>query len=376
MSGRSGAGRHSPQRQVLGVTARLLTRGLGLKFAALGAVMLFCFLSFAGLFFASSQSPASGECSLGAASTKGIPANYVPWLEKAATKYKLGPKGFSIVAAIHYVESNFGRSTLPGVARGTQNSAGAEGPGQFLVPSWETYGQDADGDGAKDVYGIPDSIYGTANYMHLSGAPKDWHAAIFSYNHAEWYVEEVLEKAASFGVRLVCTEAPIDPEGNALLQRVQRLSSPRAFKALPASLWVGGGSPESVDARIWPDAVWLLQTFHLRVSAAREAGHNTHGDGTAMDMVPASGERWDETARRAAETLGWREGCGASGTAPVCPLVPAIQFIGYNGYPLHGDPAHAGETLICTFPGRAPATAARGYVRHGNGWRCFRCPRR
>jgi hypothetical protein len=178
--------------------------------------------------------------------------------------------------------------------------------------------------------------------MHLSGAPKDWHDAIFAYNHAEWYVEEVLEKAASFGARVVCTEVPLELEGDALLQGVQRLSSPRAFKALPASLWVGGGSPQSVDARIWPDVVWLLQTFHLRVSAAREAGHNTHGDGTAMDMVPASGEGWDETARRAAETLGWREGCGASGTAPVCPLVPAIQFIGYNGYPLHGDPSHAG----------------------------------
>jgi hypothetical protein len=27
----------------------------------------------------------------------------------------------------------------------------------------------------------------------------------------------------------------------------------------------------------------------------------------------------------------------------VCPLVPAIQFVGYNGYPMHGDPAHAGS---------------------------------
>jgi Membrane-bound lytic murein transglycosylase B len=202
MNGQPGAGRPSPERQVVGVAARLLSRGLGLKFAALGAVVLFCFLCFAGLFFASSQSPASGECSFSGASGKGIPANYVPWLEKAATKYKLGPKGFSIVAAIHYVESDFGRSPLPGVARGTQNSAGAEGPGQFLVPSWETYGQDANGDGVKDVYGIPDSIFGTANYMHLSGAPKDWHSAIFAYNHAEWYVEEVLEKAASFGAQL------------------------------------------------------------------------------------------------------------------------------------------------------------------------------
>jgi hypothetical protein len=342
MNSRQDAGRAPPHRQAVGVAARLLARGLGWKIAAGAAAALFCLLCFAGLFVASSPSPASGECSLAAGSGGGIPANYVPWLEKAATKYKLGPKGFSIVAAIHYVESDFGRSPLPGVARGTQNSAGAEGPGQFLVPSWETYGQDANGDGVKDVYGIPDSIFGTANYMHLSGAPKDWHSAIFAYNHAEWYVEEVLEKAAGFGGRLVCTEAP-PPQGDALIHAVQKLFRPRAFKAIPVSLWVGAGSPESVDSRIWPDAVWLLQTFHLRVTAAREAGHNTHGDGTAMDMVPASGEGWDGTARRAAETLGWREDCGASGSAPVCPLLPAIQFIGYNGYPGHGDPAHAGS---------------------------------
>jgi hypothetical protein len=196
--------------QVAGVAARLLVRGVAWKFGVIGAVLLFCLLSFAGLFFASSQSPASAGCSFNGASGKGIPANYVPWLEKAATKYKLGPKGFSIVAAIHSVESDFGRSTLPGVARGTQNEMGAEGPGQFLQSSWEEYGQDANGDGIKDVYGIPDSIYGTANYMHLSGAPADWHGAIFAYNHAEWYVEEVLEKAASFGAQVhqVCESAP------------------------------------------------------------------------------------------------------------------------------------------------------------------------
>jgi hypothetical protein len=89
--------------------------------------------------------------------------------------------------------------------------------------------------------------------------------------------------------------------------------------------------------------VWVLETYHLQVTAARETGHNTHGDGTAVDSVPATGRGWVETAQAAAEALGWRPNCGASGSAPACPLVPAIQFIGYNGYPDHGDPAHAGS---------------------------------
>lgn len=316
----------------------------GWKVLLIAAATLLPLLLFAGL-FVSSGSTAGGaqSCVVKGESGNGIPANYVPWLGKAAVKYKLGPKGFSIVAAIHSVESDFGRSTLPGVHSGA-NFAGAAGPGQFLAASWETYGQDADGDGVKDVYAIPDSIYGTANYMHLSGAPKDWHSAIFAYNHAEWYVEEVEAKAAQLGGQVVCRPAPgVVLTGAAELQRVETLYQPLAFQAIPSRYWVGGGAPGVVDSRIWPDVMWVLQTFGLRVTASRETGHNTHGDGTALDLVPAVGEGWDESALRAAEVLGWRSDCGASGTAPVCPLMPAIQFIGYNGYPLHGDPAHAGS---------------------------------
>ena len=83
------------------------------------------------------------------------------------------------------------------------------GPRSVPRPSWEAYGVDANGDGVKDPYSIPDSIFATANLLHADGAPGDWHAAIFDYNHAEWYVEEVLEKAASLGARVheVCAGA-------------------------------------------------------------------------------------------------------------------------------------------------------------------------
>lgn len=185
---------------------------VGWKIAVAAAVVTLPLLLFAGFFMAASGSAGSGDggqvCRVVGDGGSEVPANYVPWLEKAAVKYELGPRGFSIVAAIHFVESDFGRSNLPGVHSGT-NFAGAEGPGQFLQSSWETYGQDADGDGVKDVYSIPDSIYGTANYMHLSGAPKDWHGAIFAYNHAEWYVEEVLEAAEKFGGHEVCSTPSI-----------------------------------------------------------------------------------------------------------------------------------------------------------------------
>jgi hypothetical protein len=91
------------------------------------------------------------------------------------------------------------------------------------------------------------------------------------------------------------------------------------------------------------------------VTAAREAGHNTHGDGTALDLVPAEPidqAAWDATAGALARDLGWTEPCGASGVRPACPLVPAIQFVGYDGYPGHGSPR------VC----RAPPCAARLHI--------------
>ena len=340
----SESGRQGPTGPLLGLAAR----GAAFKVALGAAAPLLGLLFVVGLFAAAAPGSGSGAqgCVLSKAPANGVPRNYVPWLLRAASKYKLGPRGFSIVAAIHYVESDFGRSPLPGVAPGTHNYAGAEGPGQFLVPSWAAYGVDADGDGDKDVYSVPDSVFGTANLLHAAGAPGNWHDAIFTYNHAEWYVEEVEAKAAKIGSggEVVCAPSSGATFGaEADLRRVETLYQPRAFKPIASRYWVGGGAPESVDSRLWPDLIWVLQSFDLRAVAARETGHQTHGDGTAVDLVPAPGKGWDATARKAAETLGWRESCGGSGTAPVCPLVPAIQFIGYNGYPDHGDPAHAGS---------------------------------
>lgn len=309
----------------------ILTAGLGA--IALPVAFAVCIaLAFGG---------AAGGCGAPAAAAgkvDGVPARLVPIYQKAAARYGLGARGPAILAAINWEETGFG--TNLGVS-----SAAAEGWMQFLPSSWDAFGVDGDGDGRKDPYDPWDAIFAAARLLRYSGAPADWHGAIFSYNHAEWYVEDVFadaEKWAAIG-SVEEGQAGCGPGGVADLSKAITLREPRAFKALPADLWVGGGEPEAVDARIWSDAVWLLRTYDLRVTAARESGHNTHGDGTAMDMVPAPGRGWDETARAAAEDLGWREGCGASGSAPVCPLVPAIQFVGYNGYPGHGDPAHAGE---------------------------------
>ena len=111
--------------------------------------------------------------------------------------------------------------------------------------------------------------------------------------------------------------------------------------------WPRAHPPEPIDARLYDDVIWILRRYHLRVSAARENGHHTHGDGTAVDLIPADGTTqavWDGSTGRLAHDLGWTAACAPSGSRPACPLAPAIQFIGYDGYPGHGSPrtCHAG----------------------------------
>ena len=58
---------------------------------------------------------------------------------------------------------------------------------------------DANGDGRRDPYDPEDAIFAAASYLRASGMPADTAGAIFSYNHADWYVSEVLANAGCFG---------------------------------------------------------------------------------------------------------------------------------------------------------------------------------
>lgn len=178
-----------------------------------------------------------------------VPARLAPVYVAAASRYHLGAKGPAILAGINYEESNFGRSTLPGVHSGS-NSAGAAGPMQFLYPSsWEAFGVDGDGDGIKNVYDPDDAIFAAANLLHAAGAPADWHGAIFSYNHAEWYVEDVLADAERFGgdgslevAESTSCAAPAGPAGPALQKIVAEADR---LDALHLTYRYGGSHGES-----------------------------------------------------------------------------------------------------------------------------------
>src|SRR4051794_6432436 len=284
-----------------------------------------------------------------------IPGNYLRWIRQAGDRYGLD---WSVLAGIYSIETDFGRLDAPGVRSG-ENHAGAAGPGQFLAPTWRIYGVDGDGDGVKDRYDPADAIPGTANLLARSGAPADYRRAIFAYNHASWYVDDVRARAVRYrgatgadpgaAQAALVADAPVTAacaelagvSGPADLNTAARLTFPAAYRTLPAWAMAAGRSPQAVDARIYNDVVWLLKRHNLRVTAAREAGHHTHGDGTAVDLVPAvatTQRDWNQTAGQLAAELGWTASCGHSGARPACALRPAIQWIGYDGYPSHGSP--------------------------------------
>ncbi|MEY8738367.1 NlpC/P60 family protein [Bacillales bacterium AN1005] len=149
-------------------------------------------------------------------SVTGVPLQYMKY-------YLYGEKEYGVpwyyLAAIHSIETSF--STSPTMT----SSVGAIGSMQFMPSTWvgykyessgglvaedvditdlETikmgngYGVDADNDGKADPYSVADGVAAAANYLSRNGFASDPRKAIWHYNHANWYVEKVVNLAERF----------------------------------------------------------------------------------------------------------------------------------------------------------------------------------
>ena len=129
-----------------------------------------------------------------------IPAKIKGLYVAAADRYHLP---WTLLAGIGMEETDHGAHTAT-------STAGAQGFMQFMPATWAAYGVDGDGDGHADIHTAADSIYSAANYLTASGVTAGVDGvrrAIFAYNHADWYVNDVLYYAAAYGGGIV----PGDP---------------------------------------------------------------------------------------------------------------------------------------------------------------------
>ena len=98
---------------------------------------------------------------------------------------------WEVLAAINKIESDYGRSMGP-------SSAGAVGWMQFLPSTWMRWGLDGNGDGVANPWTPEDAVYAAARYLASAGGRANIARALFAYNHAHWYVKDVLELASLF----------------------------------------------------------------------------------------------------------------------------------------------------------------------------------
>src|SRR5262245_60616433 len=118
-----------------------------------------------------------------------IPPFLLPIYQSCGTEYGIP---WQVLAGINKIETAFGTNL-------NVSSAGAEGWMQFIPSTWAAYGVDANDDGRKDPYNPVDAICAAARYLRAAGGDKDLRQAIFAYNHADWYVDEVLLYANQYG---------------------------------------------------------------------------------------------------------------------------------------------------------------------------------
>jgi soluble lytic murein transglycosylase-like protein len=106
-------------------------------------------------------------------------ADLVSFYDDAESRFGVG---VNYLAAIHLVETKFGRVISNSVA-------GAQGPMQFIPSTWQIYGH---GGNIRDPH---DAILAAARLLRANGAPGRYGPALRAYNPSGLYVEAVTRYA-------------------------------------------------------------------------------------------------------------------------------------------------------------------------------------
>jgi hypothetical protein len=121
--------------------------------------------------------------------------SYLQLFQASAVKY-CPQMSWTVLAAIGQIESADGQNMGP-------SSAGALGPMQFLPSTWAEWGISGFGPpGRPDIMDPFDAVPSAARMLCADGASSGTQSglrqAVFAYNHADWYVNEVLALAGRY----------------------------------------------------------------------------------------------------------------------------------------------------------------------------------
>ncbi|AXH96008.1 hypothetical protein DV701_07595 [Ornithinimicrobium avium] len=175
-----------------------------------------------------------------------IPPAIQELYERAGSEYAIP---WTLLAGIGMAETAHGANTAT-------SSAGARGLMQFMPATFAAYGIDGDGDGLTQIDNEADSIFSAANYLTASGVHRGdpgVRAALLAYNHAQWYVNDVLFYAHAYGGGLVLGD-PLHCDGQGGNPDLPPVSNERVAKMLAFaaaqegdSYVLGAGGPDAWD---------------------------------------------------------------------------------------------------------------------------------
>ncbi|MGY5099488.1 C40 family peptidase [Streptomyces sp. 900105245] len=116
---------------------------------------------------------------------RAVPAEFRPWILKAAAECKQPELTPSLLAAQLNQESGFQTTARSG--------AGAQGPAQFMPATWATWGRDSDGNGEASPWDIGDAVMAQGRMMcsllrqaKSSGFPGDVRELALAGYNAGW----------------------------------------------------------------------------------------------------------------------------------------------------------------------------------------------
>lgn len=218
-----------------------------------------------------------------------IPADIQGYYLAAAERYHVP---WTLLAGIGMEETGHGRTTAT-------SSAGAQGLMQFMPATWAAYGVDGDGDGRAEITDPADSAMSAANYLTASGVtaggPDGVRRALFAYNHADWYVNDILFYAQAYGGGVIAgdpTACGPGGAGNPNLVAVPDASIGRMLTWAESHVGqpyvYGASGPGAWDCSGFTRAAFAQIGISLPRSAAAQHNWVAHGNGY---QVPLGQER-------------------------------------------------------------------------------------